>query len=117
MVRHTIPVILLLTCGVAGDRSLNAASPASGTLGLTTGAVSWTGFTGPGVSDGETTCVEATNCDTFTVTIAPGDYRGKRVRFKIGWGNELKDFDVYGRAGSKQHARRHELHDHLSVKW
>lgn len=100
MRRRAILLTLLLTCGVAGDRSLKAASPASGTLGLTTGAVSWTGFAGPGVSDGETTCVEATNCDTFTLTIAPGDYRGRRVRFKIGWGNELNDFDVYVHAGS-----------------
>src|SRR5260370_36045529 len=78
-----------------------AATPPGGTLSLTSGPVAWNGFPGPGASpDGETTCVDGTNCDTFTVTVAPGDYTGKRARFSVTWTNQLNDYDVYVHSGS-----------------
>jgi hypothetical protein len=97
---------LLAAAGIAlafgyHDALLKAASPPSGTLSSTGGPISWNGFDAAGVSpEGETTCVEGTNCDTFILTIAPGDYTGKRVRFKVTWANELNDYDVYVHAGS-----------------
>src|SRR6266851_4519384 len=74
-----------------------AAAPSSATLSLTSGAVVWDGFSSAAASspDGETTCVEGTNCDTFTLTLAPADYRGTRVRVKASWTNQLNDYDVY----------------------
>src|SRR5258708_18548000 len=74
-----------------------AAAPSSATLSLTSGAVVWDGFSSAAASspDGETTCVEGTNCDTFTLTLAPADYRGKRVRVKVSWANQFNDYDVY----------------------
>ena len=82
------------------DRVVSAATPSSGILGVTT-PLTWQGFPGPGASpDGETTCVENTTCDTFTFTVVPGDYTGKRVRFRITWQNELNDYDVYVHQGS-----------------
>jgi hypothetical protein len=63
--------------------------------------LTWNGFPGPGVSpDGETTCLDGTTCDTYTLTIAPGNYVGKRVRFKLTWTNQLNDYDVYVHLGS-----------------
>lgn len=95
--------LLLFVCAtlLAGGGALRAASPASGTLSPTSGPLSWSGFTGVGASpEGELTCVEGVTCDTFTLTIAPGDYRGTRVRFRVAWTNELNDYDVYVHAGS-----------------
>jgi hypothetical protein len=78
-----------------------AASPSGGTLSSTSGALTWTGFPGPGASpEGELTCVDGTTCDTYTVRITPGNYVGKRVRFKITWQNQLNDYDVYVHQGS-----------------
>jgi hypothetical protein len=74
---------------------LRASSPSSGTLSPGTTA-QWSGTAGLAVSpDGETTCVDGTNCDVYTLKIAPGSYVGKRVRFKLTWGNPSNDFDVY----------------------
>lgn len=90
---------------LAGVISVNgpiarAATPSAGTL-TSTAPLTWDGFPGPGASpDGEQTCLEGTNCDTFTFRIAAGSYIGKRVRFKITWQNQLNDFDIYVHAGS-----------------
>lgn len=79
---------------------LSAASPSSGTLGPGLTA-QWSGTAGvtaaPGgvVVDGEAACVDGTNCDVYTLRITPGSYVGKRVRFRITWGNPANDFDVY----------------------
>lgn len=76
------------------------ASTQSGTLQAGS-KLEWDGFAGVAASpQGEATCVEGVNCDTFTFTIAPGDYTGKRVRFRITWSNQLNDYDVYVHAGS-----------------
>jgi hypothetical protein len=47
------------------------------------------------VISGETACVDGTNCDVYTLKVAPGSYIGKRVRFKLTWGSASNDFDVY----------------------
>jgi len=74
-----------------------AASPSSATLSSTSGPVAWDGFavlaaTSP---QGESTCIDGTNCDTFRLTLSAGDYTGQRVRYKISWTNSVNDFDVY----------------------
>jgi hypothetical protein len=92
-----------LAIGIAGTLSVlvRAATPASGTLSATSGAISWDGPTTGGASpDGEVTCLDGTNCDTFTLKIAPGDYTGKRVRFKVTWTIPADDYDVYVHQGS-----------------
>ena len=79
----------------------NASAPSAGTLTPAGGSLTWNGFPGPGVSpEGETTCIEGTTCDTYTLTLAPGSYVGKRVRFRISWANQLNDYDVYVHANS-----------------
>jgi hypothetical protein len=80
-----------------------ASTPSSGTISPLSGSASWSGFPGPGASpQGELTCVDGTTCDTFTLTLAPGDYVGKRVRFKLAWTNQLNDYDVYVHLGDNQ---------------
>ncbi|HEV8383955.1 MAG TPA: hypothetical protein VGQ11_03715 [Candidatus Acidoferrales bacterium] len=80
--------------------TVRAATPASGTLSLTSLPLQWDGFALPATSPNESTCVEGVNCDTFTFTLAPGDYTGKRVRFRITWTNQFNDYDVFAHAGS-----------------
>jgi hypothetical protein len=93
--------MLLVT---SSDRVVVASTPASGTL-TSSAPLEWQGFPGPATSpDGESTCIEATNCDTFTFTIAAGDYTGKRVRFRVTWTNEVNDYDVYVHQGTNDGA-------------
>jgi hypothetical protein len=80
----------------------NAAAPSSATLGPGSGPVAWDGFPAAATAspDGEATCVEGTSCDTFTLTLAPADYRGQRVRYRAAWTNQANDYDVYVHQGS-----------------
>src|SRR5260370_24188497 len=90
----TRTTLIWLAGALAASAIVEAATPPGGTLSLTGGPVTWNGFPGPGASpDGETTCVDGTNCDTFTVTVAPGAYTGKRARFSVTWTNQLNDYD------------------------
>ncbi|HVF50942.1 MAG TPA: Calx-beta domain-containing protein [Pyrinomonadaceae bacterium] len=72
------------------------AAPASGTITPLGPTVNWTGTaTGTGSGGGEGTCVEGVNCDTFRLTVAPGDYTGKTVGIKITWTVPANDYDLY----------------------
>ena len=95
-------VTLAVALSLTWSSLTNAAAPSSATLSLTGGPVSWDGFSAAAAAspDGEATCVEGTSCDTFTLTLAPGDYRAKRVRYKASWTNQLNDYDVYVHLGS-----------------
>lgn len=91
-----VSVAGLFACATA----LLASSPSSGTLSPGTTA-QWTGTAGLALTpsgvvlDGEQACLDGTNCDVYTLRVAPGSYVGKRVRFKVTWGNASNDFDVY----------------------
>ena len=76
-----------------------AATPSSGAITPTgptapfTG--SWTGYpTGLGTAD-EASCVEGVNCDTFRLTVSPGDYTGKNVQIGIQWSSTTANWDLY----------------------
>jgi len=94
---------LVVACGMALTMSVltRAAAPASGTLTPTSGPVSWDSFAAAAAASpqGEDTCVETVNCDTFTLKLAAGDYRGKRVRYRATWTNQVNDYDLYIHAG------------------
>src|SRR5438477_10017292 len=79
--------LLAVVLALALSALASAAAPSSATLGPTSGPVSWDGFGSVAAAspDGEATCVEGTTCDTFTLTLAAADYRGKRVRVKASW--------------------------------
>ena len=81
-----------------------AATPAGGTLLPSAGSTaSWDGFPGPAVSNdqinqtntGDAGCTDGTNCDTFTLKLAPGNYTGLRVKFAVSWTLPTDDYDVY----------------------
>jgi hypothetical protein len=44
--------------------------------------------------------MENTTCETFTLTVAPGDYTGKRIVVRIGWLLPTTDYDMYIHEGS-----------------
>jgi hypothetical protein len=79
-----------------------AANPPSGAIGPTgpvppfTGA--WDGTaTGGSSPNGESTCIEGVNCDTFILTVSgnPTDYAGKLISVKIDWQVPADDYDLY----------------------
>ncbi len=73
-----------------------AASPTSGTITPTGPAVTFTGTVdGTGAAQGESTCVDGVNCDTFTLTVAPGTYTNKTILVKIAWNIPADDYDLY----------------------
>ena len=99
--RFACALALAAALALSASRLINAATPASGTLSLTGPPISWDGFIAAAAAspDGESTCVDGTTCDVFTLTLAPGDYRGKRVRYKVAWTNQFNDYDVYVHSG------------------
>src|SRR5213594_2745554 len=97
LTRYAVALTLAVTTAALG----HAAVPSSGTLSSTSGPIAWDGpNTGGAAPDGEPTCIEGTNCDTFTLKIAAGTYTGQRVRFKVTWTVAANDYDVYVHQGS-----------------
>ena len=83
------------------------ANPPSGTITpSTTSPVTWTGTaTGiPPAAGGESTCVEGTSCDSFSLTISgtPADWvaAAKQVHVQINWTSPSTDYDMYIHKGS-----------------
>ncbi len=97
-----VAALFLFSAFVTPLAIVQAANPASNSLSPTTGTfVAWNGTAPGGASpEGETTCVEGTNCDTFTLTVAEGDWTGKFVKVNIGWNLPASDYDFYIHKGS-----------------
>jgi hypothetical protein len=76
-----------------------ASDPGAGSLEPATGAtVTWRGTAPGGTSpEGETTCVEGVNCDTYTLTLngTPEQWAGKKVKVTISWTLPASDYDFY----------------------
>jgi len=90
-----------------------AAAPTSGSLSPSAGSTAaWDGFPGPAYmndaltlsSTGDSGCTDGTNCDTYTLKLAPGDYTGLRVKFAVTWTLPVDDYDVYVHAGNNSGA-------------
>jgi hypothetical protein len=100
----TTASIFLLLCALP----LLAATPSSGTISTSATSVAWDGFPGPAVSSdqlnqtstGDVNCTDGTNCDAYTLKLAPGDYTGKRIHFSVTWTSPVDDYDVYVHAGA-----------------
>jgi hypothetical protein len=85
---------------VPQPRTVSAATPASGAISPLGPVLpftgTWTGTaTGTGSANGESTCVEGVNCDTFRLTVAAGDYTGKIIPVRIAWTVPANDYDLY----------------------
>ncbi|HET6654799.1 MAG TPA: hypothetical protein VFH57_01010 [Gammaproteobacteria bacterium] len=79
-----------------------AAEPPSGSISANGPTVNWVGTATGGASEGEDTCVEGVNCDTFTlnVTGSASDYAGKLIQVTIQWNIPTNDYDLYIHKGS-----------------
>src|SRR2546423_631966 len=90
-----------LLCFTAVMR-LGAASPTSGTITPSSPPVTWTATAAGGASNGESTCVEGVNCDTFTLTVSgtPADWAGKKINVSISWVVAANDYDLFIHKGS-----------------
>lgn len=83
--------------------TVDASNPTTGTLAPTTaGAVTWAGTAAGGTTNGESSCVEGVNCDTFTLTISgnQSDWTGKVAHVEIGWLSVAEDYDMYVHKGT-----------------
>src|ERR1700761_2072931 len=89
-------LLMSLACALSIWR-VSAANPTSGTISLTSGPVSWTGTAAGGTYNGESTCVDGVNCDTFTLTVigTPADWAGKRIQVAMSWLGLANDYDLY----------------------
>src|SRR5258706_1565961 len=74
-----------------------ASDPTSGTIDVSaTAPVTWvSNSTGVPATGGESTCVDGTSCDVFTLTVSPGTWTGKRIAVKIQWTLSASDYDLY----------------------
>ena len=84
------------------DRS-RSANPANGTINPAGPNVTWDGTAAGGTSpEGETTCVEGFNCDTFLLTLSgtPANWAGKKVKVQISWPGAGDDYDIYIHKGN-----------------
>ena len=91
--------LFLLSVLLAPLTLVQAAAPASGSVNPTVGsAANWNGTATGGVSpEGETTCLDGVNCDTYTLNVAgaPADWAGKLIKVKISWALPTSDYDFY----------------------
>lgn len=80
-----------------------ASQPTSGSISATsTSTVKWAGTaTGTGAAQGEGTCVEGVNCDSFTLTVngSPSDWANAVLNVKIAWTVPSNDYDLYVHKG------------------
>jgi hypothetical protein len=91
-----VSTITILACAVSVFRA-RAATPPTGTITPTSAPVTWDGTAAGGTSNGESTCVEGVNCDTYTLTVAgtPADWAGKRIQITFSWVVLASDYDLY----------------------
>lgn len=94
----TRPIFLIAAALAVAPLSLFASNPSSGSLDPSSSPTAWVG-TAPGGSspEGETTCVEGVNCDSYTLNLSgtPADWAGKSAQVKITWLSPSTDYDIY----------------------
>lgn len=77
----------------------HASNPSSGTINPTdTSPVTWVGTaTGGAAANGEASCTEGQNCDSYTLTVSgqPTDWTNKRIHIQINWLVPANDYDLY----------------------
>jgi hypothetical protein len=96
-------VMLLVAMSCALVFPAFASTPSSGTLTPVNGSsAGWTGSGIAGATTDETTCVDGTDCDVFTVTLtgSPSSYQGLVLAINIAHSVTLNDYDLYVHKGS-----------------
>jgi hypothetical protein len=81
---------------------VSAATPSFSTLNPVAGSsASWVGSGIAGATTDETTCVDGTDCDAYTITLtgSPANYKGLVLAISISHQIKLNDFDLYVHKG------------------
>ncbi len=94
---RTLLSFLLCSLGIWLGAISYAANPTSGNISATTTtAVTWDGIaTGTGSADGESSCVEGVNCDTFVLNVsAASSWVGKKIEVRIQQATSQDDTDL-----------------------
>ncbi len=75
-----------------------AANPPAGNITVNSSPITWVGTATPGTppaANGESSCVEGVNCDTFTLTVDPlANWSGKKIEVRIYQASSLDDTDL-----------------------
>jgi hypothetical protein len=99
LILHLIlKVTVLVAISFASVSPAFASTPTSGTLSASKGSsATWAGSGIAGATTDETTCVDGTDCDVFTITItgSPSNYQGLVLAINITHSVTLNDYDLY----------------------
>jgi hypothetical protein len=98
-----LKVTFFLAMGCALVFPAFASTPSSGTLIPVNGSsTTWAGSGIAGATTDETTCVDGTDCDVFTITLtgSPSNYQGLILAINISHSVTLNDYDLYVHKGS-----------------
>lgn len=99
-----VRVLSVLALTLLAAFTVSAANPSSGSISVsTTTPVTWVGSLPGGASpDGENTCLQGINCETFTITLngSVADWSGKAARVRINWSFPATDYDLYIHKGT-----------------
>ena len=96
------PGIFLALAAFSFAALVYAATPASSTLNPVNGSsASWAGGGIAGATTDETTCVDGTDCDVYTITLtgSPANYKGLVLAIGISHQVKLNDYDLYVHKG------------------
>lgn len=91
-----VTAVAMLFCALT-----QAATPPSGTIVPASGSsTTWTGAP-VGATDGESTCVDGTNCDVFTLNVsgAATNYNNLFVNIQLNWNLLADEYDIYVHKG------------------
>ena len=93
-----LKVTVLVAISFAFISPASASTPSSGTLSPSkSSSANWAGTGIAGATTDETTCVDGTDCDVFTITLAgsPSNYQGLVLAINITHSITLNDYDLY----------------------
>lgn len=101
-IRHLTIIFTVLSLVLTSSsifQIVNASNPASDNINPMDGEVkNWQGsITIPGSApQGEPTCIEGTNCDTYTLKVngEPSDWSGFNIRIRFNWTLPATDYDM-----------------------
>jgi len=96
------PGIFLALAALCFATLVYAATPSSSILNPVNGSsASWAGGGIAGATTDETTCVDGTDCDVYTITLtgSPANYKGLVLAISISHQIKLNDYDLYVHKG------------------
>ena len=94
-------VLSMAVLGLLFTALTQAATPSSGTITPSSGSnTAWTGAP-IGATNGESTCVDGTTCDVFTLNVngTPGNYANLFVNVQLHWSLLADEYDIYVHKG------------------